>query len=170
MNLNEFSSQETIFIDANIFIYHLDSSSPYQPACSSFLQRIEHQEITAIISAMVVDEVIYNSIILKGSQMMPGKSLASIRKRLTRDHKFSSSCYAFGQQIIDYLDILRLGNFSIAETTFDITKQSCLLGQRYSLLPRDALHLATCYTFSIRHIATRDPHFENLPQITVWSP
>ncbi len=39
--LSEISDGLSIFIDANIFIYHFSGPTPLSPACSAFLRRIE---------------------------------------------------------------------------------------------------------------------------------
>jgi len=51
LKLEEFNEREkSIFVDANIFIYHLDKSSPYHLNCTHFLTKIENQEVKAFTS------------------------------------------------------------------------------------------------------------------------
>ncbi len=50
--LSEIPDGLSIFIDANIFIYHFSGPTPLSPACSAFLRRIEDGVIRGLLAAM----------------------------------------------------------------------------------------------------------------------
>ena len=170
MRLGDFRARSRIFLDANVLVYHLDASSPYQPACSEFLRRVETQEVDAVTSTLVVDEVIYAVLIHEGSQRLKTPRLTAIQKRILTSPGFAKLCYARVGQVLDYLEVLRLHGLSIFEATFDIIKASLPLAIQHQLLPRDAIHASTCQALGIAHIATRDDHFTRLPFLQVWMP
>jgi len=175
MRLGDFRGGGRISIDANVLVYHLDASSPYQPICSEFLRRIEPQQVHAVTSTLVVDEVIYAILIHEGSPRLKTPRLAAIQKRILTSPEFAKQCYAAVGQVLDYLvldylEVLRLHGLSIFEATFDIVKASLPLAVQHQLLPRDAIHASTCQALGIAHIATRDDHFTRLPFLRVWMP
>lgn len=170
MNLIDFDREEYIFVDANIFVYHIDKFSKYSDSCNEFLSKIEHQRIKTVTSSLVIDEVIYALILLKASESLPEKRLSLLKKHLETDDALMKSCYAFVQQILNYLEILRLSGLLIQVVNFEMIRDACSLGSQYGPYPRDALHLATCQTFGIHHIATSDHHFSKIPLLTIWPP
>jgi predicted nucleic acid-binding protein len=123
-----------------------------------------------VTSSLVIDEVIYALMLLKASEHLPGKTLKAIKKQLEMDGKLVKECYHFVQQIMDYIEILRLSGFAIQSVNFGMIKESCSLGAEYRLYPRDAVHALTCNTFGIHHIATNDFHFQKVPFLNIWSP
>ncbi len=170
MNLIDFGVDKLIFVDANIFVYHIDKLSKYSPNCSEFLSKIEHQKIKAITSSLIIDEVIYALLLLKASEVLPRKRLKEIKKRLEADTELIKDCYNFVKQVLDYIEILRLSGLAIQSVNFEIIREACSVGGQYGLYPRDAIHLLTCQTFGIHHIATADSHFQKIPFLNVWSP
>lgn len=172
MKLEGFNKrEENIFVDANIFIYHLDKSSPYHLSCTHFLTKVENQEIETFTSTLVIDEILYGCLLLKASQMHPKLSINALKKRIGKDKKLVQECYKFVEEVFNYIEILRIiGNLIILEINFEIIKHSIPIAKEYSLLPRDAIHLATCQMFKIEHIATTDAHFHKIPFFTIWSP
>ncbi|MDP3723289.1 MAG: type II toxin-antitoxin system VapC family toxin [Candidatus Omnitrophota bacterium] len=170
MRLADFPAAGRIFVDANILIYHLDATSPYQRACSAFLHRIETEAIRAVTSTLVIDEILYALLIHEGSQLLQTDRITTIQHRILNSAPFAKRCYARAAQMIDYLEVLRLHGLSIVEATFDIVKTSLALATEHRLLPRDAIHASTCDALGISHIATRDDHFTRLPSLQVWMP
>ncbi len=43
--LVDFDLRETIFVDANIFIYHASANHSYGKSCEAFLQKVESKNI-----------------------------------------------------------------------------------------------------------------------------
>ena len=59
MNLSIHSSQNPIFIDANIFLDYALPNNEFGVSVSSFLERVELQDINAITTHVVLNEVSY---------------------------------------------------------------------------------------------------------------
>ena len=55
MKLDDFNLSESIFVDANIFIYVSQSEPIYGRACIDFLERVEYMEIKAITTPAVLN-------------------------------------------------------------------------------------------------------------------
>jgi len=56
MFLSDLEDGSSIFVDANIFIYHFCKKSNLNPASLNFLERAERWEINGVISTSVVQE------------------------------------------------------------------------------------------------------------------
>jgi predicted nucleic acid-binding protein len=56
MFLSGVEDGSSVFIDANVFVYHFSMQSVYNSSCSTFLERIERGAIKGITSTFVVQE------------------------------------------------------------------------------------------------------------------
>jgi len=52
MTFADLGAGETIFLDANLFVYHFVADPLYGAACSQLLQRVENQEIRGLTSTL----------------------------------------------------------------------------------------------------------------------
>lgn len=171
MSLREFNEEEGVFVDANIFIYHLDKSSPYNRASTDFLTKIECQQTKAFTSTLVLDEIIYCCLLLRGSEMHPELSMNALKKRMAGNKEFIQECYKFIEEVFHYIEMIRIiGNLTVLEINFEVVKYALPIAKEYGLLPRDAIHLATCQMFGIKYIATNDAHFQKIPFLTALTP
>ena len=62
---------QSIFIDANIFIYYFRPDPVLGSACGQFLQRIENQEIDASTSSHLLSEMAHRLMTDESSQLAP---------------------------------------------------------------------------------------------------
>ena len=171
MNIQEFNQGVGIFIDTNIFIYHLDKSSPHHQTSTNFLIQVECQQVKAFISTLVIDEIFYSCLLLKGSEIYPELSINALKKRINSDKKLIRECYEVVETVFNYIEMLRIvSSLTILEINFEIIKCALPIAKKYNLFPRDAIHLSTCQMFGIHHIATNDTHFQDIPLLTVWTP
>ncbi len=67
MNLAEYSSQHPIFIDANIFLDYALPNIEFSEIASDFLERVELQDIVAITTPVVLNEVSYILLLQRGN-------------------------------------------------------------------------------------------------------
>ncbi|HJX59765.1 MAG TPA: hypothetical protein VJ462_00620 [Thermodesulfobacteriota bacterium] len=70
MNLSDLESGFSIFIDANIFIYHFSKESKFNPASSDFLERVESREVYGFTSIPVVQEVTHRMMIIEAAAIL----------------------------------------------------------------------------------------------------
>ena len=57
MTFADLGAGETIFLDANLFVYHFVADPLYGVACSQLLQRVENQEIRRLTSTHILTEL-----------------------------------------------------------------------------------------------------------------
>jgi hypothetical protein len=71
MLLSDLGDGSSVFIDANIFIYHFSKGSKLNPACSNFLERIEEGKINGFTSVAVIQEVAHRMMIVEAASILP---------------------------------------------------------------------------------------------------
>lgn len=168
--LTDFPSQQTIFVDANIWAYFALNTEPFQAACATFLYRVETGQISAVTSNMVLNETFYAVLVGKAAAELQINKIEQIHRHLLQDTNLAAVCYQACLNFTDYLNKLNQARLQILTVDYQIQVTALELGSRYGLLPTDALHVATCQHFKIAHIATADAHFERVSFLRVWQP
>src|SRR5207249_6397252 len=74
---------DSVFLDANTFIYHYGPDPALGPACSQLLQRIENQELTGFTSVHLLAEVVHKLMTIEASALF-GWPMAGMANRLRR--------------------------------------------------------------------------------------
>lgn len=170
MNLADFPGQDDIFVDANIFTYLALGTAAYQDACADFLNRVEQGQVQAVTSDFVLNEVFYALLVGKGSELLQTAKLKAIKQQLTQNAALAAACYQACRDFWGYLEALQHAGLRVIHVSAHEQEQSLLIGSRYLLLPTDALHVATCQCYRIRHCATADEHLERVDFLQVWRP
>ena len=168
MNLSIHSSQNPIFIDANIFLDYALPNKEFGVSVSNFLERVELQDINAITTPVVLNEVSYVLLLQRGMTILNTKNRDAVRSGIKDNSDFAHRCYDavdIFNEFISGLDGLKL----IPVQPEDYLRASDL-GRAYCLLPVDALHLSVMRRCNIRDIATRDRDFEQADGIAIWRP
>ena len=168
MNLAEYSSQHPIFIDANIFLDYTLPNSEFGVAVSDFLEKVELQDIVAITTPAVLNEVSYILLLQRGMTILDTENRDIVRNKIKANGHFAHLCYdavdTFNE-FISGLDGLKL--IPVQPEDYLLASN---LGRAYNLLPIDALHLSAMRRAHIGNIASRDRDFERADGIVVWSP
>ncbi len=71
MFLSDLRDGSSVFIDANIFIYHFSKESKLNPASSKFLERIEEGKINGFTSIAIIQEVTHRMMIVEAASILP---------------------------------------------------------------------------------------------------
>ncbi|MFW6148154.1 MAG: type II toxin-antitoxin system VapC family toxin [Thermodesulfobacteriota bacterium] len=82
MVFSDLEEGASIFVDANIFIYHFSRESKANPASSDFLERIEKGSIRGFTSLPVIQEVIHRMMVIEAMVALPGVKSKDIVKYL----------------------------------------------------------------------------------------
>jgi predicted nucleic acid-binding protein len=146
--LSAFPAGESIFVDSNILTYHLLNDPLYGSSCKGFLQRMENGEFEGVISPIVVSETLFNlikALVLKANP----QAVSNVDLEVA-------------------IELFSL--FSLAPISESEVKACYRTIKDYSLLTNDAFHVATMKQRGLKNIATNDPDFERVVQLTVWKP
>ena len=161
-SLAKLAAEQTVFIDANIFIYHFTGLSQ---ECSGFLVRCEHGDLWGVTGIHVLLEVLHRLMMIEAvtkGLVAPGNVAKKLREKPS-----------VVEQLVDYQiqteAILELG-IEVTGLTSDHLRRSSLFRQRDGLLVNDSLTVATMEIEGISNLATADPDFARVEAIQVYGP
>jgi predicted nucleic acid-binding protein len=79
----DLAAGDSVFLDANTFIYHFGPDPALGPQCSQLLQRIENQELTGFTSVHLLAEVVHKLMTIEANALF-GWPIAGMANRLRR--------------------------------------------------------------------------------------
>jgi predicted nucleic acid-binding protein len=159
MKVNELQEGEAMFIDANIFIFHVLSGSEYSEASTQLLERVERGEINAVTNVLVLNEVTFKILMAELSNYAKKFNIWVARK-LLKSKEIAEKAYKPVKKYITYLRGLEM--LEVAGITPRTAFSSVEIGERYGLLPSDSFHLATMKERGIKFIVTDDEDFKRV--------
>lgn len=158
-------SGSTVFIDANIFIYHFSGPTPLTPSCTAFLERVASGEVSGVTSATVVLETLHRLMLLEAIakfQLTPKTALRFLKanpeqaRTLNQCHRAVETIAQTGIQIVG------------------VTQEDIAQGQQfhrqYGVLTNDALILAIMSRQQITALVSNDPDFQKVPHLRLHRP
>lgn len=160
--LTDLPAGQTVFIDANIFIYHFTGLSQ---ECSSFLERCERGELWGVTAVHILLEVLHRLMMIEAvtkKLVTPGNVAKKLRTRPN-----------VVKQLADYQTqtetILEMG-IELVGLTSDALRISHPYRRRGGLLVNDSLIAAVMEAEGILYLATADPDFTRVEGLLVHSP
>ena len=155
---------DSVFLDANVFVYHFQPHAVFGPPCTDLLKRIELQELSGSTSTHVLSEVAHRLMTMEASVLFnwPSKIVQRLQQhpadvqRLTR---FRSALQRIPQMLIHVLTI-----------PADMVETAAGLSQQFGLLSNDALIVAVMQAQGLTNLASADPDFDRVPGITRYAP
>lgn len=166
-SLSEYSDKAPIFLDSSIFLLHYQGRSE---AATKFLEDVEEGKITALTSSVVVsEEVTYICLKLEASKLLSTDKHYEILAKL-KDKDIFLQAWSKAEEHLNYVKELELKeHLVVIKETPDIEIINSM-AKEYILLPRDALHAATCKLFGVNNIASTNPDFERVDFLMQWTP
>lgn len=162
MKFNEIKAGETVFIDANIFIYHFTGASEES---TLFLKRCEEGELTGVTGINILIELLHRLMLIEaitkgfvkpGDMVKKLKKKPDVVKKLAEYHTNTLSIMDMG------IEVLPLSEDSIGS--------SSRFRKKYGLLVNDSLTAALMDLEGIINLATMDKDFERVEGVRVYSP
>jgi predicted nucleic acid-binding protein len=160
--LPELPAGQTVFIDANIFIYHFTGLSQ---ECSGFLERCERGGLWGITAVHILLEVLHRLMMIEAvtkGLVTSGNVARKLRKRPN-----------VVKQLADYQTqteaILEMG-IKVVGLTSDALKVSYPYRRRDGLLVNDSLTAAVMEEEGILDLVTADPDFTRVEGLRVYRP
>jgi predicted nucleic acid-binding protein len=148
----------SLFVDANVFIYHFGWDPLLQAPCQELLERIARQELTGFTTVNTVTEMAHRLMTLEAINIngLPANGIAQRLRnnpaevqKLTRFRQAIQGIPQFGIQFI-----------STPETLLDVT---AAVSQTTGLLISDALIVAVMQANGLGHVASTDRDFDRVP-------
>ena len=162
MRLDDLQSETTVFIDANIFIYHFTGASE---ECTRFLRRCEAGELIASTSVSVLLEVLHRLMMVeavRSGAIRPPKVLEKLRRR-PEVVRSLSEYYVQTARIPDM-------RISVRVLSEDVLAASQRVRHEHGLLVGDSLLLAAMRAEGVRTLASHDADLRRISQIEVAAP
>ncbi|RLC74484.1 MAG: hypothetical protein DRI61_16520 [Chloroflexi bacterium] len=154
---------DRIYLDSSILINSIITTSKYYDECSRFIERISDMAIKCFISSLTFDEIWY--ILIKS--VVEDKT----DKNFIENYRKRPSIINLAKDVVDRitLDIIMADNFIIIPVTLEVITMAREYIWKYSLLPRDAIHLSAMFSIGINTIATTDEDFKRVENITIYT-
>lgn len=156
---NRFSTlvNRSIFVDANVILYHLGGISD---DATSLLEMGERKRIRLITSLRVMDEVFFKYALASAAKRYGWKS--KILERLRGDKEKA-------REIADDMELLRdlFDIFDVVEPTKSDLLKIIDVQRKHGLIGNDALTIALMRRYNLRYIATADSDFQVVPWIRI---
>lgn len=163
MKLKDIHSGSKIFIDSNIITYHLSGHSVFGEACRDFLKKVEIRKYECYVNDVVFSEVLLNfmkSELFRLRGIKPQRMVGEIKREPSLIELVNFNA------VIKLFENLRVEILPVEYKCKKIVE----FISRYSLLPNDAIHVATMKRHGIENIATNDKDFERVEWVNVWKP
>ena len=162
MILAELLDGDSVFVDANIFIYHFGGHSPQ---CKAFLERCARRELRGYTSTTTLAEVLHRLMVAEA--VMKGLVTA---KRAVRKLGETPDMV---KQLIQYqenVDKISQMNITILTLTSEIVQASAEVRKKEGVLTNDSLVVACMRTHGIRKLASANGDFDQVSGIEVYKP
>ena len=162
MTLNDIPSGASIFIDANVFIYHFTGISLQS---RNMLERVERKEILAVTGSHIILEVLHRLMIIEAISkglITPGQPA----KKLKRDLDIIEQLHDYNYCVAV---IHRLG-IDVYPITLNLILKSEAMRASYGMMTNDSVTAAMMFNYDIFNIASLDSDLSRIPGITLYLP
>jgi predicted nucleic acid-binding protein len=165
MTFDDLQTGDSVFVDANIFIYHFTNHAKYGAASTRLLERIELKELIGFTASNCLADVAHRLMTIEAMGRM-GWPLTALAARLKRHHAeipklslYQQATAKVGQLGIQILAIS--DQLMLAATGF---------GQQFELLTDDAVIVAVMRHQGLTKIASEDADFDRVAGLTRYGP
>lgn len=165
-SLESLPPSSDVFIDANIFLYHIMKRPKFFPACNAFLERMESGSYNGFTSTLVLNEMLHKLIVAEDAKIYGLRSEQDAVNVLKREPEKISELSQVWKNYADLKDYPIIIN-SFNEASLDVAVD---LSKKHGLLISDASHLAVMKAQGITNIATNDSDFERANGINIYKP
>jgi predicted nucleic acid-binding protein len=163
LNLDAVPAGATVFVDANIFVYHFFGASRDSAA---FLERCALEDVHAVTGAHIVAEVLHRVLIAEArakTRMGRGGSAVRYLEEHPADLKKLPDHHVAAAAIEQMVGI-------VLPLTIDAVRASQWARTKDGLLVNDSLTAAMMKAEGIGHLASADAAFLRLEGLTVYRP
>jgi predicted nucleic acid-binding protein len=155
----------SVFLDANVFVYHFEPHPLLGAACNQLIQSIEIDQVHGMTSTHVLSEAAHRLMALEASQL-PGWTASKVVQRLRENPTVLRGLTRFRSAIQAVLQS-RVQVLAIAPALIDM---AAAISQQTGLLSNDALIVAVMQNHGLVNLASHDADFDRVPGLTRYAP
>jgi predicted nucleic acid-binding protein len=156
---------DSVFLDANTFVYHSAPDPVLGPSCSQLLQRIENQELLGFTSLHLLPEVAHKMMNTEANARL-GWPFAGMANRLRRHPNEVQKLTAHRLT----LDRIIQSRLQVLPFTVALMLAASAVSQQFGLLTNDAMIVAIMQAHGLSKLASHDGDFDRVPGITRYAP
>jgi len=164
MILTDLVDGDSVFLDANILVYHFAPHPTFGPACNDLIRRVENQSLLASTSTAVLSDVAHHLMTFEASTVFGWTS--KVVGHLRQDPSAGMQLSKFHQAVAK-VPQLGIRILTIPEA---LVESAALLSRQTGLLSDDALIAALMQTHGLSKIASNDADFDRVPGLTRYAP
>src|SRR5437773_6825025 len=161
----DLAAGDSVFLDANTFIYHYGPDPALGPACSQLLQRIENQELTGFTSVHLLAEVVHKLMTIEASALF-GWPMAGMANRLRRHPAEVQKLNAYKVG----LDQISQSRTRVLDAPLAVLQGAAIISRPSGMLVNDALIVALMQQHGLTRLASHDADFDRVPGLTRYAP
>jgi predicted nucleic acid-binding protein len=165
MTFADLTAGDSVFVDANTFIYHYAPDPVLGPACSQLLQRIENQELTGFTSMHLLAEVVHKLMTIEANAVF-GWPIAGMANRLRRHPAEVQKLSAYRIA----LDQISQSRTQVIEVPLATLRNAAAVCRQTGLLINDALVVGLMQQHGLTRLASYDADFDRVPGLTRYAP
>ena len=165
MTFADLTTGDTIFLDANTFVYHFGPDPALGPPCSQLLLRIENQELMGYTSLHLLGEVAHKLMTIEAHAVFAWP-LAGMANRLRRHPAEVQRLTAF-RRAIEQVNASRV---QVLPLSLPLLLAATAICQQTGLLINDALVVAVMQAHGVSKLASHDADFDRVPGLTRYAP
>jgi hypothetical protein len=147
----------SVYVDTSVLYMYLRSDPDHLPTIKTFLQRVVRGEITAFVGVLVFDELFYRLLLARVQETTSRNPLDVLREDLAQAIATHGPAIETALRSLAALPHLQLVGVDTAD--FDQMLDNI---RTFSLLPRDALHVAIIQRLNLRAVASDDTDFDRV--------
>jgi len=156
---------ESVFIDANTFVYHFAPDPLLGAPCSELIDRIDNQELRGFTSTHVLTEAAHRLMTIEASALLAWP-FAGIAYRLRKHPAEVQKLLGFRQAIETVLN----SKIQVLQIPPSLVLAAAALSQQTGLLSNDALIVAVMQVNGLINLASSDADFDRVSGITRYAP
>lgn len=157
MTFGDLLPGESVFLDANVLVYHFTMHPSFGAACTDLLRRVNLGEIRGYISANTLSETAHRLMTMEAVAVngWPNRGIAQRLKK----HPNSIQALAHFRQAIACVP--KLGIQTLPVEAADVEKATAI-SQQFGLLSGDALVVAIMQSRNVVNLASYDADFDRV--------
>jgi predicted nucleic acid-binding protein len=165
MTFADLPAGASLFLDANVLVYHFQPHPVFGLACSQLIQSIENDQVRGLTSTHVLSEVAHRLMAMEAS-LLPGWTASKVIQRLRQQPAVLQSFTRFPSAVQTVLQS-RIEMLTIARA---LIASATALSQQTGLLSNDALIVAVMQEHGLTNLASNDADFDRVPGLTRYAP